>query len=200
MTPDTAARPQLDHAFILCSVGAPEAAALTRLGLKEGSGNTHPGQETACRRFFFRNAYLELLWVDDPEVAQSEAVRRTRLWDRWLTRRDGTCPFGVVLRPAPEAAGADPPFATWSYAPGYLPAGLSIDIALATPLSEPELFYPQVSARAREREEELRDSFWSSVAFSLSAVPPCLSSRPGTSSAGWTSFGIRRSPLVSWSP
>jgi len=45
--------PVLDHVFILCSPGAPESGALNRLGLTEGSPNTHPGQGTACRRFFF---------------------------------------------------------------------------------------------------------------------------------------------------
>jgi hypothetical protein len=44
----------------MCSKGAPEAEALLRVGLREGAGNTHPGQGTACRRFFFENAYLEL--------------------------------------------------------------------------------------------------------------------------------------------
>jgi hypothetical protein len=28
----------------------------------EDSSNTHPGQGTANRQFFFNNAYLELLW------------------------------------------------------------------------------------------------------------------------------------------
>jgi hypothetical protein len=50
----------LDHVFVMCSKGAPEAEALLRVGLREGAGNTHPGQGTACRRFFFENAYLEL--------------------------------------------------------------------------------------------------------------------------------------------
>ena len=56
---------ELDHVFIMCAVGGPEAVALSRLGLKEGSANTHPGQGTASRRFFFRNGYIELLWVCD---------------------------------------------------------------------------------------------------------------------------------------
>ena len=80
----------LDHVFICCSVGAPEAAALQRLGLKESSPNTHPGQGTACRRFSFANAYLELLWVSDAEEARSDPVRRTRLWERWSGRRSSS--------------------------------------------------------------------------------------------------------------
>ncbi len=45
--------PELDHLFLCCSEGAPEAATLVRRGPTEGSSNTHPGQGTANRRFFF---------------------------------------------------------------------------------------------------------------------------------------------------
>ncbi len=132
---------ELDHVFVCCSPGAPEAASLARLGLTEGSANTHPGQGTASRRFFFQNAYLELFWVADPEEAQNERSRPTRLWERWSRRQAGACPFGIVLRPAAEARERDPPFATWSYHPQYMPPDLAIEIATGTPLGEPELFY-----------------------------------------------------------
>ena len=132
---------ELDHVFILCDEGAPEAAALTRLGLREGSPNTHPGQGTACRRFFFANAYLELLWVDDVALAGREPVKRTRLLDRWALRRAGACPFGVILRAAFDKVEAKPPFPTWRYTPPYMPEGLAIDIAEGTPIGEPGIFY-----------------------------------------------------------
>lgn len=132
---------ELDHVFILCAVDAPEAAALSRLGLKEGPANTHPGQGTACRRFLFRNAYVELLWVRDEKEARSEGVRRTRLWERWSLRNQGACPFGIVLRPDGGARAEEPPFPTWSYVPSYLPAGLAIDVAVDAPLTEPGFFY-----------------------------------------------------------
>jgi hypothetical protein len=132
---------ELDHVFILCAPNAPEAAVLARHGFEEGSSNTHPGQGTASRRFFFGNAYLELLWVCDAAEASSDPVRRTRLWDRWVARHNAASPFGVVLRPAAEATVHHPPFAAWAYQPHYLPAGLAIHIALDTPLTEPELFY-----------------------------------------------------------
>jgi glyoxalase-like protein len=67
----------LDHVFVCCAEGAPEAERLVRLGLTEGSPNTHPGQGTASRRFFFENAYLELIWVTDPREAQGEPAART---------------------------------------------------------------------------------------------------------------------------
>jgi len=128
-----------DHVFVMCAEGAPEGEALLRAGLREGSPNTHPGQGTACRRFFFRNAYLELLWVRDAAEAQSDATRATRLWERWHGRADECCPFGIAFRPVAGAVAA--PFETWAYHPQYLPSHLSIDLARGTPLAEPELFY-----------------------------------------------------------
>lgn len=132
---------QLDHVFILCAVDAPEAAALSALGLKEGPPNSHPGQGTACRRFMFANAYLELLWVLDEREVRSEGAERTRLWERWSLRNDGACPFGIVLRPSVDPRVEGPPFPTWPYCPSYLPPGLAIDVAVDTPLNEPEFFY-----------------------------------------------------------
>ena len=131
---------ELDHAFICCSRGAPEGDALVRLGLNEGSPNTHPGQGTANRRFFFRNAFLELLWVSEPSEARSEQTRRTKLWERWSERASSACPFGLVFRPK-GANTATAPFATWAYRPNYLPPGLAIEFAEDVPLEEPELVY-----------------------------------------------------------
>ena len=130
---------ELDHIFIMCAPGAPEAVALTKLGLSEGSSNTHPGQGTACRRFFFQNQYLELLWVCNPSEARNETTQRTRLWDRWSARRRGACPFGIVLR-CHEDDVSQLPFPTWTYKPGYLPEEFTIDVAVETPLTEPEFF------------------------------------------------------------
>jgi len=130
----------LDHVFVCCAEGAPEAERLARLGLTEGSPNTHPGQGTACRRFFFENAYIELIWVADAREAQGEPAARTRLWPRWSQRAAGASPFAVILRPA-DGGEIDPPFASWAYHPPYLPAHLAIDVAEATPLSEPAFFY-----------------------------------------------------------
>jgi hypothetical protein len=111
--------------------------------LSEGSPNTHPGQGTACRRFFFENAYLELLWVHDEEDVQRDPVIRTGLWTRWSQRKSGACPFAFVLRPGDGVSEDAPalPFATWPYRPRYLPEGVSIDIAVDTPIAEPEFFY-----------------------------------------------------------
>jgi hypothetical protein len=137
----------VDHAFIGCAKGAPEAAALLRLGLVEGPGNTHPGQGTANRRFFFENFMLELVWVLDPAEVQNDRTRRTRLWDRCERRDSAVSPFGIIFRPS----GAPPPpapFPTWDYAPIYLPPGLTMQVAEGTTLQEPELFYLPFLKRA----------------------------------------------------
>ena len=133
--------PELDHIFICVSPGAPEAAALATFGLSEGEPNVHPGQGTACRRFFFQNGYIELLWVNDAAEAQSEVVQPTYLWKRWERRGGGSCPFGFIFRPKAHEA-PSPPFPCWHYRPRYLPNTVSIQIATnAEVLAEPMLFY-----------------------------------------------------------
>jgi hypothetical protein len=140
---------ELDHVFICCAEGAPEASALLAHGFIEGPGNTHPGQGTANRRFFFSNAYLELLWVSGPAEAQSEPVRRTQLWHRWHHRVAGACPFGLVFRPSGDSE-VDAPFPSWSYKPSYLPADLCIEVGSGISTCEPLLFYLPF-ARRRNR-------------------------------------------------
>ena len=132
---------ELDHVFLCTSPEAPEAAGLTAFGLTEGGGNVHPGQGTACRRFFFHNAYLELLWVNDASEARSKTTRPTRLWERWTGRDEGACPFGIGFRPGPGAK-EKPPFATWEYRPAYLPEPLSLQVGINCELpTEPFLFF-----------------------------------------------------------
>jgi len=145
---------ELDHVIVCCDVGAPEAATLTAAGLAEGSSNVHLGQGTANRRFFFHNAYLELLWVSDLAQARREPARRTRLWERWLRRKQGACPFGIALRPIEPEADDPPPFPTWAYHAPYLPAQVSIGIALATPLTEPEFLHLTFATRPEAKKRE----------------------------------------------
>jgi hypothetical protein len=151
---------ELDHVFICTAAGAPEAERLIEFGLTEGSPNRHPGQGTANRRFFFQNAFLELLWVEDPAEAQNELVRRTGLWERWSRRGRGASPFGVGFRPGPET-GKPVPFPTWEYRPPYLPEPLAIHMAANSDVAtEPLLFYlafgrrpnPDDSARRQPRD------------------------------------------------
>jgi hypothetical protein len=130
---------ELDHIILFCDAGAPEADALKERGLHEGPPNSHPGQGTANRRFFFPNLYLELVWVENPIEAQSEVVRPTHIWDRWSQRQNGPCPFGLVLRPGGRREVNTIP--SWTYAPRYFPPGFSIEVAQNVPANEPLLFY-----------------------------------------------------------
>jgi hypothetical protein len=117
---------ELDHVLIWVSPRAPEAERLVEFGLTEGSPNVHAGQGTANRRFFFRNAMLELIWVDDETEARAPRTARLGISARWRHRETGASPFGLCLRRRP---GAPPPFPTWPYRPAYLPAGVVIDVA-----------------------------------------------------------------------
>jgi hypothetical protein len=130
---------ELDHVMFFCDPDAPEAAALIERGLHEGPRNAHPGQGTANRRFFFRNAYLELLWVENFAEVQSANVLPTGLWDRWNRRAEGACPFGLVFRPGRRALPR--PIESWTYRPGYFPEGFSIEVAAGIPDHEPLLIY-----------------------------------------------------------
>ena len=131
---------EFDHLFICTDLDAPAGDRLVSAGLVEGSSNIHPGQGTANRRFFFHNAMLELLWVCDPEEARSDAIARTRLWERWANRAKGACPFGICLRPV--IGGADRvAFEHWAYRPPYLPEPLSISVGTnSEAIAEPMLF------------------------------------------------------------
>ncbi|MFQ3614633.1 MAG: VOC family protein [Cyanobacteriota bacterium] len=140
---------ELDHLFIGVTTGAPEAERLIQAGLQEGSRNIHPGQGTANRRFFFHNLMLELLWVADAEEAQSPLIQPTYLWERWSGRKEGSCPFGICLRPeAGTAHEGSLPFHSWPYRPPYLPEPLSISVATnAQQLTEPMLFFLGFASR-----------------------------------------------------
>ena len=123
----------IDHVFVCTAVGAPAADRLTAFGLLEGPPNRHPGQGTACRRFFFRNGMLELIWVADEEEARAAA--ETRLWERWYAAGKTASPFGVILRPAPGAV-AECPFPSWQYRPAAMP-DLVLEVASGTGIEEP---------------------------------------------------------------
>ncbi|MCU0543646.1 MAG: VOC family protein [Oscillatoriaceae cyanobacterium Prado104] len=131
---------EFDHLFILTDIGAAVADRLSSFGLVEGSSRIHRGQGTANRCFFFHNAMLELLWVCDPQEAQSELIYLTRLWERSTDRNNGACPFGICLRPT-KTAGDTIAFSSWEYRPPYLPENVNISVGTNSDvLTEPMLF------------------------------------------------------------
>lgn len=132
---------ELDHCFIWTEVGAPEAELLIEFGLTEGQPNTHLGQGTANRRFFFENVMLELLWIHNKTEAQSNPIQETRLWERWLGRRSEASPFGICLRPVEKDTTALP-FPGWPYRPPYLPEPWAIHMGEnSVVVTEPLCFY-----------------------------------------------------------
>jgi hypothetical protein len=162
---------ELDHIFVCASAGAEEESrALSTFGLSEGAPNTHPGQGTQCRRFFFRNAYLELLWVCDPAEVRSPGIQPIHLWDRWIGRGNMICPFGVGFRPKMDGPN-EAPFPAWAYRPSYLPHSWCFYVGTnSARMTEPMLFHlpfarrrdpnadrnPQVSEHAASLREMTR--------------------------------------------
>lgn len=132
---------ELDHVFICTTVDAPAADRLVELGLTEGDPNVHPGQGTACRRFFFHNIMLELLYLHNGQEMQDEAIRPVRLWERLNYRQTGYSPFGISLR-STEDEPVTLPFDTWAFRPPWLPEQWQIDVAKNDNfISEPMVFH-----------------------------------------------------------
>lgn len=130
-------RPALCHVFAFTDPDPPAPAP----GLVESFRRDHPGQGTANACYCFDDSYVELLWVTDREALASPAIARTRLAERADWRRRGTCPFGIALRGAM-------PFPAWTWAPPYLPPGLSIAVAeMSADARQPFLFRSPGGAR-----------------------------------------------------
>ena len=143
-------RIELDHVFICTTPEAPEAERLVQFGLREGPPNQHPGQGTACRRFSFANAMIELFWVTDASEARSQSARRTLLWERWSGREHNASPFGICLRPVdPQDTGL--PFPAWEYRPAYLPDPLVMHIG-DVGIEEPMWVYLSFMRRAQREQ------------------------------------------------
>lgn len=143
-------RVELDHLFVCTAPSAPEAQKLVQFGLHEGPPNQHPGQGTACRRFAFANAMIELFWVSDENEARSESTRRTLLWERWTGREHNASPFGICLRPVDPRVTA-PPFPAWEYRPAYLPDPLVMHIG-DVGIEEPMWVYLSFMRRAHREQ------------------------------------------------
>jgi len=141
---------ELDHIFIVVDPAAgAEAALLNEFGLAEGAQNVHPGQGTSNRRFFFRNAFLELLYVSNMEEVQSALTRSIDLDKRLTERGNNVSPFGVCFRPSNALQELEPISPSRRYNPQYLPKHLTINVGEA-PLSEPMWFYLPFATRPDE--------------------------------------------------
>jgi hypothetical protein len=151
-----------DHIFIWVSQGAPEAAMLQKLGLyTNGRIHKHVGQGTSSMVFLFENAYLELIWIDEPEVARRKNQEiGTDLTARAAWRQTGTSPFGVGLRH--RAAGSNNlPFPTKKYWAEWMKPDTFISIAESSAnLKEPFYFVvpDYLAVPSAEQLKQLLDS------------------------------------------
>jgi len=122
---------ELDHIFIFTQKHDRLADSLKAFGLSEGTPNTHSGQGTACRRFFFHNAYLELVWIANEEEARNSAFAKAKLWERSQYHFTNYCPFGLCFRTKSQPG---KPFTLlfddgWRYYSPFLPEGQFANIA-----------------------------------------------------------------------
>ncbi|HSS21311.1 MAG TPA: VOC family protein [Pyrinomonadaceae bacterium] len=121
---------QLDHVFLWVTKGAPEAKAFENAGLHlQDHVNQHTGQGTASKTFIFQNVYLELIWIEDEQVAAKNAARSgidmvTR--SRW--RETGASPFGAGLH---RRSGSDNvlPFPVTPYWAEWMQPNTTIEFA-----------------------------------------------------------------------
>jgi len=126
---------ELDHLVLLVKHPQDVLEALSGLGLTRTRSSSHPGQGTENACFCFDNLFLEVLWICDAADAKREPAARLGLTDRVLSKTSGACPIGLSWR------GASAGIRAWRYAPGYLPAGIAIDVALDSDvLAQPLMF------------------------------------------------------------
>jgi hypothetical protein len=124
---------ELDHIFIFTDLAEQAAQSLKEFGLTEGTSNVHPGQGTACRRFFFNNAYLELVWVTSEEEIKSAVVTKAKLWERSKYKLTRYSPFGLCFRRRNQKRESGELFEDcWQYKPSYFPDGIYANIASNT--------------------------------------------------------------------
>lgn len=149
---------KIDH--LLICIDAPEKTTqiLTDFGLIEGEPNSHFGQGTSNRRFYFNNIYLELLYLDDPKAAQSPLTEPTKIYHRFFPKTTTTSPFGVCFY-ADDSTEKNSKFnlnqfSNWIYKPKYLPSPLKMDI-LNAPISEPMYFFLDfISSTTRKKHKK----------------------------------------------
>lgn len=118
----------LDHVFVFVDAGAarPGGAArsvLDAIGLVPSSERRHHGQGTANVCWCFDDAYLELLFVVDPQERDRDAPARNGFAVRSAWRDTGASPFGLAVRGGPLAG------ETWDYRIAAFPPGLSVRVS-----------------------------------------------------------------------
>ena len=129
----------LDHFFILVEPEAKVADRLLEHGFQEGPRNTHPGQGTANRRFYFANGMLEFIWVKDADEARNGPGRKLHFSER--AEDPTSSPFGIIFAPCDNTS-PNMPFPGWKYQPDYFPPSRGFHVgANSHNIAEPLCFY-----------------------------------------------------------
>jgi hypothetical protein len=116
----------IHHIFIFSSHKGKEADELICHGFTEGSNRLHDGQGTANRKFYFRNFYLEILWVNQPSEIKKDKNMQIGLWQRSQFRNHKMSPFGLCLK---RSNRTDALFQnSLLYQPDYLPEDKHIEV------------------------------------------------------------------------
>lgn len=126
---------ELDHVILWTAPGAPERAALERLGFRIAPNvNRHDGQGSASATVEFVNGFFEMIWPDSSvPVEPGREILRTKFRQRMEWRSTRFSPVGVNLRRT-SATSDSLPFPTYPLTSAWLPPGSAI--LRLTPLSD----------------------------------------------------------------
>jgi hypothetical protein len=120
---------EVDHAYIWVKKDSPGIALLQQLGIQvDPLPAVHVGQGTASRCFFFKNMYLELMWVaDEEELSTYEATINFPIGPPHNWEQEGTSPFGIGLHYQDED-GERLPLNIKEHRAGWMPDNSYIDL------------------------------------------------------------------------
>ena len=121
-----------DHILVWVK-GAPEAIALQQFGFTtDGEVHQHSGQGTASISFYFNNAALELIWIDDEDIAVKKDIEiGNQVLSRYKWKESGASPFGVGLRRRADIH-KDIPFPTKKYRADWMRPKTYIEFAISS--------------------------------------------------------------------
>jgi hypothetical protein len=131
--------PVLDHVFVWVSRDAPEADVFKKLGFRSSRPVKHEGQGTSSLGIHFENAYLELIWIDDANLAEKAGATIHVNFSERAAAKGGASPFGIGLHMPSDAYPI--PFPTVSYKAAWIEPGEVLHVTrTATDPAEPYVF------------------------------------------------------------
>lgn len=154
-TPDLAgARYAIDHIFFFSDGFAPELPYTEQRGFRSWPfSTTHTGQGTTGRYLRFDNVYVEYLWIDDVEAAESNTPAANSDFNtrnRWR-ENPAVSPFGIGLRDLRE--GEPREFETTTYSAEWMRGNFELFPAENAPdTTEPWVFFLPLEVTSNSRD------------------------------------------------